>query len=58
MTKKLLFIYNPCAGKGRIRGKLSDIIEILNGSGYEVTVCPTKQQGDAVNIARDRKSVV
>ena len=56
MTKKLLFIYNPCAGKGRIRGKLSDIIEILNGSGYEVTVCPTKQQGDAVNIAREKSS--
>ena len=53
MAEKLLFIYNPFAGKGKIRNKLVDIIEIFAGKGYEVTVYPTRQPGDA-----DRKSVV
>ncbi len=25
--KKLLFVYNPCAGKGTMKNKLSDVIE-------------------------------
>lgn len=55
MAKKLLFIYNPQAGKGKIRSKLSDIIEVLVDGGWEVTVYPTKKRGDAVCAARITK---
>ena len=39
--EKLLFVYNPCSGKGQIRGSLSQVIEILSKKGYDVTVYPT-----------------
>ncbi len=45
---RLLFIYNPHAGKERIRSKLLDIIDIFSKAGYEITVHPTMKQGDAV----------
>lgn len=53
--KRLLFIYNPCAGKGKIRTKLLDIIDVLS-SAYEVTVYPTKSRGDAVRAAQEKGS--
>ncbi|MBR5377324.1 MAG: YegS/Rv2252/BmrU family lipid kinase [Lachnospiraceae bacterium] len=46
--KKLYFVYNPFAGKERIRSNLLDIIGILSKAGYEVTVHPTMKRGDAV----------
>lgn len=46
--KKLLFIYNPNAGTGRLKSKLSDIIDILVKGGYEVTVYPTQRYHDAL----------
>ena len=42
--EKLLFVYNPCSGKGQIRGSLSQVIEILSEKGYDVTVYPTKRE--------------
>ena len=45
--KKMLFIYNPKAGKERIKSRLSDIIDILVKGGNEVTVYPTQYAGDA-----------
>ena len=39
--KRMLFIYNPRAGKGLLKPKLSDIIDIFVKAGYEVTVYPT-----------------
>jgi len=47
-NKKLLFIYNPKAGKGKIRNYLFDIIAIFAKSGHEVTACPTNKRGDAI----------
>lgn len=44
---KVLFIYNPNAGKGNIRKEISHIIERLSESGYEITAFPTKKKGDA-----------
>ena len=32
--KKLLFIYNPCAGKGTMKSKLSDVIETFMQAEY------------------------
>lgn len=51
---KLLFVYNPCSGVGKIRSQLSDVIEIMAGAGYEVTVHPTQAAGDAARIAREK----
>ncbi len=43
---KLLFIYNPRSGKGRIKGSLCDILDIFTGAGYDVTVHPTQDAED------------
>ncbi len=45
--KKLLFIYNPNAGTGVLKPKLSDVIDIFVKSGYDVTVYPTQKYHDA-----------
>ncbi|MBQ7680311.1 MAG: YegS/Rv2252/BmrU family lipid kinase, partial [Butyrivibrio sp.] len=45
---KVLFIYNPRAGKERIRSNLLDIIDIFTKAGWEVTAYPTQGEGDAV----------
>ena len=47
LRKKLLFIYNPCSGKGNLKNWLADIIDILSWAGYEVTVYPTQCAKDA-----------
>ncbi|HJA07194.1 MAG TPA: YegS/Rv2252/BmrU family lipid kinase [Candidatus Mediterraneibacter pullicola] len=46
--KKMLFIYNPNAGTGVLKPKLSDALDIFTKSGYEVTVHPTQKPHDAV----------
>lgn len=47
--KKALFIYNPHAGRAMIRHYLVDILDIFAQGGMEVTVYPTKKQGDATD---------
>lgn len=54
MAKKLLFVYNPKAGKAQIRLKLADILDIFAAADYEITVAPTRRRGDARNIVRER----
>lgn len=49
----MLLIYNPHAGKAMIRNKLSEIIELFTGAGYEVTVYPTRKKRDAANIVKN-----
>ncbi|MBR0092301.1 MAG: YegS/Rv2252/BmrU family lipid kinase [Lachnospiraceae bacterium] len=46
--KKLLFIYNPHAGKERIRSHLLDVIDVFSLAGYEVIAHPTRGPGDAM----------
>lgn len=62
MEKKLLFIYNPHAGKAQIRSNLLDIIDIFTKAGYTVTARPTQKRGDAeeavINRSRDYELVV
>lgn len=53
--KRVLFIFNPVAGRSQIRNHLVDIIEILSGAGFEVVCYPTQAQGDARRITRERK---
>ncbi len=45
--KKLLFVYNPRAGKEMIKPRLSDVLDIFVKAGYEVTVHPTQAYRDA-----------
>ena len=47
MGKKLLFIYNPRAGKAQIKSKLADILDIFAEAEYEITVVPTRTRDDA-----------
>ena len=35
--KKLLFVYNPNAGKGLLRPKVSDIVDIFVKSDYNLS---------------------
>jgi len=50
--QKLLFIYNPHAGTGRVKGKLSDILDAFAKAGWLITVRPTQGPGDATAAAR------
>ena len=56
MDKNMLFVYNPRAGKAKIRSNLLDIIDIFVKAGYEVTAYPTQGSGDAVGAVRDRRA--
>ena len=53
MKKKLLFIYNPNAGRGKIKTKLSDVVEVFVKADYEVTIYPTKGKSDATRIVKN-----
>lgn len=44
--KKLLFVYNPHAGKGQIKNNLCEIVDIFTKGGYEVTAYPTQAPRD------------
>ena len=55
-VKKLLFIYNPRAGKAQIRSNLLDIIDIFVKAGFEVTAKPTQSSGDAMKSVVERGS--
>lgn len=46
--KKMLFIYNPNAGTGLLKPKLSEVLDIFVKGGYEVTVYPTQRYHDAL----------
>jgi YegS/Rv2252/BmrU family lipid kinase len=54
MKKKMLFVYNPLAGKEQIRNKLSDIIRVLCAGDFEITIFATQAKGDATNIVVER----
>lgn len=54
--KKMLFIYNPHAGKANIKNNLMDIIDVFAKAQYEVTVYPTQGSGDAIQITREKSS--
>ena len=54
MNQRMLFVYNPRAGKAQIRSNLLDIIDIFVKAGYEVTAYPTQAAGDAVKAVKER----
>ena len=49
--KRLLFIYNPQAGKGLIKPHLANVVETFTKAGYLVTVWPTQGKADAAHVA-------
>lgn len=53
--KKILFIYNPKAGKAKIKSNLLDIIDIFTKAGYEVTAYPTQAKGDGRKAVVERR---
>ncbi len=53
MKKKLLFIYNPLAGKSKIKNWLSSIIEYFVKNGCEVVIYATAGKKDAKKIVID-----
>lgn len=53
MRKKMLFVYNPNAGRGKIKSKLSSILETLMNTNHEVVVYPTKKKMDARDIVKE-----
>lgn len=50
--RKLLFIYNPTSGKGRVAEGLSTILDVFTKYGWLTTVYPTQSQGDAIQAAQ------
>lgn len=52
--KKMLFIYNPKAGKAQIKSNLSDMIDIFVKAGFEVTAYPTQATGDGTKAVTER----
>jgi len=46
-AKRLFFVYNPHSGRGNIRSKLFDIVQVFSEAGYEITIYPTREAKDA-----------
>lgn len=52
--KKLLFVLNPFSGKGQIKNKLLDIVDIFVKNGYCVTIHTTQCPQDAMNLVEKK----
>jgi len=50
--KRMLFIYNPKAGRMKARAMLPDLLEYFSVQGYEITAYPTQKRGEATERAR------
>ncbi len=48
--KRMLFVYNPHAGQGKVTANLSHIIDAFTYQGYLPAVYPTRGAGDATRI--------
>ena len=49
--KRLLLIYNPNAGRQKVKPHLAAILDVFAAEGYLTTVYPTQAQGDATHAA-------
>ena len=50
--KKLLFVLNPFSGKGEIKNKLLEIVDIFVKNEYQVTVHTTQAPQDAMKLVK------
>lgn len=51
---KLLFVINGHSGKGQIKNRLLEIIDVMVQEGYQVTVHTTQAREDATNVVREQ----
>ena len=61
MKKRMLFLFNPTAGKGKIKAHLWEIVDIFNKGGYEVIIHATQCSRDAyeqVKIYEDQVDLI
>jgi YegS/Rv2252/BmrU family lipid kinase len=54
----VLFVYNPTAGKGQIRSKISHIVEIIGATGASIVIHPTLSKGDAYDFLRAKLEII
>ncbi|MCD8077397.1 MAG: YegS/Rv2252/BmrU family lipid kinase [Lachnospiraceae bacterium] len=52
--KRLLVIVNPHAGKGQIKTRLADVLDLCVKAGYRAEVYITQGSGDATTVVRRR----
>ncbi|MEG0961977.1 MAG: diacylglycerol kinase family lipid kinase [Lachnospiraceae bacterium] len=52
--KKLLFVFNPFSGKGEIKNKLMEIVDLFVKHGYEVTIHSTQYPQDAMELVHEK----
>lgn len=52
--KRLLFVINGHSGKGQIKNRLLEIIDVMVQEGYQVTVHTTQAREDATNVVREQ----
>lgn len=52
--KKLLFVINGRSGKGLIKNKLLEIVDLMVKAGYEPCLHTTQDRGDATRVVRER----
>ena len=51
--KRMLFVYNPTAGKGAAAAHLSGVVDQFTKAGWLTTVYPTQDKKDATRVARE-----
>ena len=56
MNKRLLYVYNPNAGKGLIVPKLHEVVDMFIKDGFRVEIYPTQGQKDAIQIVEKMAS--
>ena len=52
-VKQLLFLFNPHAGKGSVKGHLTGILDAFTKEGWLAAAYPTQCRGDAARIAAE-----
>ena len=53
VAKKMLFVFNPKAGKGKIKTYLLDIVDIFSSHNYEIIIRSTQAPRDAYEKAKE-----
>lgn len=53
-SQKMLFVVNPRSGKGQIKNRLLEILNMFSAAGYEVEVYVTQKALDAREVVRSR----
>ena len=49
---KILFIFNPRAGKETVKNRLGDIIELFSMADNTITIAATRKRGDAARLVQ------